>query len=308
MKIILNHYYYMKSTIDWCELNYIESEYIAEYWNSITGFFLIMSGILFYKFNKDLILQNNIYIENKFKTICNLLILVGIGTILFHSTLLYPFQLLDEIPMILLASEYIKILLQLNIVQTMFKQNILQYLKIITKYVPFVSIIISLSYFINIYLQISIFHITLKITEISVLFILYNLSLNLNKISYDIIYTNHNTSNKLHTSNYESLSILYNKNNMTNDSKYTHLINVQNDILEYIKIKKNISTLNNSALYYYGVSMSLWAIENLFCNYVHFLQLHALWHILSSIGVYKLNQIILNYVLINNLLYKNKND
>ena len=36
MKIILNHYYYMKSTIDWCELNYIESEYIAEYWNSIT--------------------------------------------------------------------------------------------------------------------------------------------------------------------------------------------------------------------------------------------------------------------------------
>ena len=138
----------MKSTIDWCELNYIESEYIAEYWNSITGGFLIMSGILFNKFNKDLILQNNIYIQNNFKTICNLLILVGVGTILFHSTLLYPFQLLDEIPMILLASEYIKILLQLNIVQTMFKQNILQYLKIITKYVPFLSIMISLSYFI----------------------------------------------------------------------------------------------------------------------------------------------------------------
>ncbi len=36
----------MKSTIDWCELNYIESEYIAEYWNSITGVFLIMEAIL----------------------------------------------------------------------------------------------------------------------------------------------------------------------------------------------------------------------------------------------------------------------
>jgi len=298
----------MKSTIDWCELNYIESEYIAEYWNSITGVFLIMSGILFNKFNKDLILQNNIYIQDHFKKINILLILVGVGTILFHSTLLYPFQLLDEIPMILLTSEYIKILLRLNIVQTMFKQNILQYLKIITEYVPILSVIISLSYFINIYLQVSIFHITLKITEISVLFILYNLSLNLNKISYNIIYKNHNNTNKLHTSNYESLSVFYNNNsNKTSDPKYTHLINVQNDILEYIKIKKHISTLTNFALYYYGISVTLWSIENLFCNYIHFLQLHSLWHILSSIGIYKLNQIILNYTLINNLLYKDQN-
>ena len=210
--------------------------------------------------------------------------------------------------MILLTSEYIKILLRLNIVQTMFKQNILQYLKIITEYVPILSVIISLSYFINIYLQVSIFHITLKITEISVLFILYNLSLNLNKISYNIIYKNHNNTNKLHTSNYESLSVFYNNNSdKTSDPKYTHLINVQNDILEYIKIKKHISTLTNSALYYYGISMTLWSIENLFCNFTHFLQLHSLWHILSSIGVYKLNQIILNYTLINNLLYKDQN-
>jgi len=298
----------MKSTIDWCELNYIESEYIAEYWNSITGVFLIMSGILFNKFNKDLILQNNISIQDHFKKIYILLILVGVGTILFHSTLLYPFQLLDEIPMILLTSEYIKILLRLNIVQTMFKQNILQYLNIITEYVPILSVIISLSYFINIYLQVSIFHITLKITEISVLFILYNLSLNLNKISYNIIYKNHNNTNKLHTSNYESLSVFYNNNsNKTSDPKYTHLINVQNDILEYIKIKKHISTLTNFALYYYGISVTLWSIENLFCNFTHFLQLHSLWHILSSIGIYKLNQIILNYTLINNLLYKDQN-
>ena len=136
-------------------------------------------------------------------------------------------------------------------------------------------------------------------------FILYNLSLNLNKISYNIIYKNHNTSNKLHRSNYESLSVLYNKNNTTNDSKYTHLINVQNDILEYIKIKKHISTLSNSALYYYGISMSLWVIENLFCNYIHFLQLHSLWHILSSIGVYHLNLIMQLHATIEHFSYNN---
>ena len=165
----------MKSTIDWCELNYANSEYIAEYWNTITGVFLIVSGVMFYNLNNDLIMTNNIYIRQNFKNIYNLLILVGIGTMLFHGTLLYPFQLLDEIPMILLASQYIQILLNLNIVQVMFNRNILFHLDNIIFIIPVLSIIISLSYFINVSLQIITFHVTLKLAEISLVFILYNL-------------------------------------------------------------------------------------------------------------------------------------
>lgn len=295
----------MKSTIDWCEKNYITSEYIAEYWNTVTGIFLIISGIIFYNTNKNLI--KSTHIKQNFKNIYNLLVLVGIGTMLFHSTLLYPFQLLDEIPMILLASQYIKILLNLNIVQIIFNKNLLLFFNHIILTVPFLSIIISLTYFVNMSLQIITFHVTLKITEISLVYILYNLSFKLNKFSYDIIYKNNIGNKSSETSNRLSLteSIFYNKKKDTRNLKYSHLTSVQNDILEYIKIKKHISILTNSALFYYGISVSLWVIENLFCNYTHYLQLHSFWHILSSIGVYKLNQIILNYTLIDNLLYKN---
>lgn len=297
----------MKSTIDWCEKNYITSEYIAEYWNTVTGLFLILSSIVFYNRNKSLINTNNTHIKQNFKNIYNLLILVGIGTMLFHSTLLYPFQLLDEIPMILLASQYITILLNLNIVQIIFNKNMLLFFNHIILTVPFLSIIISLSYFVNISLQIITFHITLKITEISLVYILYNLSFKLNKFSYDIIYKNNIGNKSSETLNRLSLteSIFYNKKTDSGNLKYSHLTNVQNNILEYIKIRKHISNLINSALFYYGISVSLWVIENLFCDYIYYLQLHSFWHILSSIGIYKLNQIVLNYTLIDNLLYKN---
>ena len=49
-------------------------------------------------------------------------------------------------------------------------------------------------------------------------------------------------------------------------------------------------------------------IENVLCNYTHYLQLHSFWHILSSIGIYKLNLIIVNYTLIDQLLYKIPNE
>lgn len=304
----------MKSTIDWCEKNYTTSEFIAEYWNTMTGLFLIISGVMFYNLNKNLIMSNNLDIIQNFKNIYNLLILVGIGTMLFHSTLLYPFQLLDEIPMVFLASQYIEILLNLNIVKILFNKKLLLFFNHIILIIPFLSIIISLSYFVNISLQIITFHITLKIAEISLVYILYNLSFKLNKFSYDIIYKNNADNKSSNNINQLSLtdSIFYNNKKTNNNSKYSHLTNVQNDILEYIKIRKNISTLINSALFYYGISVSFWVIENVFCEYIYYLQLHSFWHILSSIGIYKLNQIILNYTLIDNLLYKhtktNKNE
>lgn len=293
----------MQSTVDWCESNYTNSKYIAEYWNSITGIFLIFSGVLFNNLNINLILKNNVYIQKNFENIYYLLIYVGIGTILFHSTLLYAFQLLDEIPMIFLAREYITILLNLNIVTNTININLLNQMYNIIYIIPTLSIFISLSYFININLQIITFHITLKITEISLIFLLYNLSYKLNKLSYDIIYKKHfNNHNTKNTSFLSSSSFVYN-NKSLNDTKHELLLNVQQDILKYIKIKKDISNLIRSALTYYGISVSLWVIENIFCDYIYFLQLHSVWHILSSIGIYKLNKIILNYTLIDRLLY-----
>ena len=103
----------LPSTVDWCEQNYILSEYVAEYWNTLTGLCLILSGIWYYKNYSSWINENHLH-KYTFIRISALLVFVGIGTMLFHSTLYYPFQLLDELPMILLANEYLSLLLKLQ--------------------------------------------------------------------------------------------------------------------------------------------------------------------------------------------------
>lgn len=282
------------STIDWCESNYTVSEYVAEYWNTVTGIFLILSGLIFSYVKKKSIKQNNLYIRKRFKNIQNLLVLVGIGTMLFHGTLWYPFQLLDELPMVYLATEYIKILLDLQTTQNCFNisnLNIFRKIVVLTSILP---IFISLSYFIDPSLQIISFHITLKLTEISVIILLYTLSTNLNKISYEKIYK----KNDIYNNNNVMLSSLTNHKNIQINK--SHLLkNVQQDIFEYIELKRKISYYTRSGLFYYGISVSIWCIENLFCNYIEHFQLHAFWHILSSIGIYNLNNIILCHTLIN---------
>lgn len=91
------------SSISWCENKNTHSDYIAEFWNSVSGICLCISAIVFYRnFNKtryySLLSNAN-----------NHLFIVGIGTILFHSTLLYVFQLFDEMPMFVITIEYLKI-------------------------------------------------------------------------------------------------------------------------------------------------------------------------------------------------------
>ena len=101
----MNYFIYKNSTINWCEDDHLYSGYIKEWYNTISGLCLCITPFVFYTNNS---MYSN-YI-NKFYKILLFQILTGIGTILFHGTLLYIFQMVDEIPMILLCSEYVKIL------------------------------------------------------------------------------------------------------------------------------------------------------------------------------------------------------
>lgn len=82
------------STIDWCEENYVVTPYVAEAMNTATNFtFVLLAGYALrnairYQFEKRFVIAG-----------CGF-ILVGIGSWLFHMTLWYEFQLLDELPMI----------------------------------------------------------------------------------------------------------------------------------------------------------------------------------------------------------------
>jgi hypothetical protein len=105
-------------------------------------------------------------------------ILISIGTILFHATLSYPFQLLDELPLILITSEYINILSNFKSYSS-FDYKKYKLLSIIidnSKTFAFlICLIIPYTYIISNYLQIFLFHVSLKIFEFIIFLQLYHL-------------------------------------------------------------------------------------------------------------------------------------
>lgn len=273
----------MRSTVDWCESNYEISIYIAEFWNTLTGVFLIFSGVLFYINNEEWI-----YIESKkgeqFFRICGLLIVVGIGTILFHSTLYYPFQLMDELPMLVLSNQYLVLLMSLQTTQDCIQAKYLDRLRNFLSY-SYINIFIIISvYFIHPALQIVLFHITLKISEISICLILYKLASSLNLIVYSKMSDNSDVIRNEFELEFSKSILVY--------------------LNEYVKIKNELMSSINMGLYFYGCSIGIWCLENMFCKYTNPYQLHAIWHVLSSVGIYYLNTIMMNHVKINNLTFR----
>eukprot|EP01113_Clastostelium_recurvatum_P035669 TRINITY_DN49_c0_g1_i4.p1 TRINITY_DN49_c0_g1~~TRINITY_DN49_c0_g1_i4.p1 ORF type:complete len:293 (+),score=42.61 TRINITY_DN49_c0_g1_i4:3-881(+) len=83
------------SSLEWCEDNYAISPYVCEFWNTLSSLYissLAMVGLY-------LVVQKQ-QTELCMAVSCIILGLVGLGSALFHGTLLYTFQLLDELPMI----------------------------------------------------------------------------------------------------------------------------------------------------------------------------------------------------------------
>ncbi|RWS15424.1 alkaline ceramidase 3-like protein [Dinothrombium tinctorium] len=86
------------STIDWCEKNYDTTYYIAEFWNTISNIFLIIPPV--FSIIRSMTKSTDIVLL----ICCAQLIAVGIGSWLFHMTLKYHMQLLDELPMLYASS------------------------------------------------------------------------------------------------------------------------------------------------------------------------------------------------------------
>ncbi|KAJ1677983.1 alkaline ceramidase ydc1 [Spiromyces aspiralis] len=95
-----NLYFWGKrtSTLDWCEENYAKNHYIAEFWNTLTNF--AFSNLAYSGISSDLSANHG-----KRLIACRLgFLLVGIGSMCFHATLKYSTQLLDELPMLYVAT------------------------------------------------------------------------------------------------------------------------------------------------------------------------------------------------------------
>lgn len=83
-----------RSNIDWCELNYIHNYYIAEWYNSLSN--LVPICILLYYLKK---VWNMDYPYTIKLSYC-IFIIVYTGSFIFHVSLTYWGQLMDEIPML----------------------------------------------------------------------------------------------------------------------------------------------------------------------------------------------------------------
>ena len=79
---------YQSSPMSWCESKFVYSNYIIEFWNSLTSLLFVFLSYQGYKLSK-----------NKF--IWCLYSLIGFTSCLFHSTLSFIGQFLDELSIII---------------------------------------------------------------------------------------------------------------------------------------------------------------------------------------------------------------
>ena len=87
-------------SVSFCEDKYIVSDYIAEYYNTMSALSYVIVGLLFYK--------------TKLQKLSKIIILLGIGTALLHSTLRFYGQWIDELSMLILSFYIIKEIRQMR--------------------------------------------------------------------------------------------------------------------------------------------------------------------------------------------------
>ena len=263
---------FSNSSINWCERDYVKSRFIAEFWNTLTGICLCISSIVCYKSN----IKKNVYVLYYSNL---LLFIVGIGTILFHSTLIYIWQLLDEIPMMLIVIEYYRLLTQqLNI-----RKYVLIYgkkprlLTIYYKNMYYILPFIITSYYIHPKLHVFLFQSTLVLCIIFLIYTCYIIN-----------------------------SLLSYPNRTTNIYRNLRPIIVTRHAIEIEKIKYNLVYYHYKGILILLISLVIWNIDNNYCQ--HYIELHAVWHIMTSIGMYYCNEIIKSYIILFkiNLIVTNK--
>ncbi|KAJ9086619.1 hypothetical protein DSO57_1001901 [Entomophthora muscae] len=94
------------SSVDWCEANYVHSPFIAEFFNTLSSLALVFLGEFGVRMN---------HTTHWKQTMCfRMLSVVGVGSMLFHMTLKYHMQMLDELPMLWASALIISLCLEFH--------------------------------------------------------------------------------------------------------------------------------------------------------------------------------------------------
>jgi dihydroceramidase len=95
------------SSVDWCEQNYRFSPYVCELFNTLSSLAMVTVGVVGF-------LRHRKTLETRFLLAFIAIAVVGLGSTLFHGTLRFELQMLDELPMLYLALIMVFILLELG--------------------------------------------------------------------------------------------------------------------------------------------------------------------------------------------------
>jgi len=186
-------------SVSFCEDKYIVSDYIAEYYNTMSALSYVIVGLLFYK--------------TKLQKLSKIIILLGIGTALLHSTLRFYGQWIDELSMLILSFYIIKEIRQMR------------------------------------------FGITTS--ELYLLLLIFPYFLFERYFSYFFVV-------------FSSLQI------------YTYTISRKN----YDECTREVYYLIKAYLIILILSSICWLGDQLFCDYVQDYQLHAVWHVGTSLALF----------------------
>ncbi|KAL7751533.1 alkaline ceramidase ydc1 [Sorochytrium milnesiophthora] len=96
-----HHSWVTDSLVDWCEGNFEIVWFVAEFFNTITNLWMIAFALVGIWASKKYGYMQRYTLAY----VC--LMLVGIGSTLFHGTLTYRMQLLDELPMLFACSVFL---------------------------------------------------------------------------------------------------------------------------------------------------------------------------------------------------------
>lgn len=86
------------ASVNWCEEDYTLSDYVAEWWNTLSSLLIALAGL------GAGVRLKNAGAEAAYLLLCASLLAVGVGSVAFHATLQKEHQSLDEVPMLWLAT------------------------------------------------------------------------------------------------------------------------------------------------------------------------------------------------------------
>lgn len=223
------------SSIDWCEENWMYSNYIAEFWNTLSSFSMVISGLylLYTQNNSTNLMKLKHYKLLNLNLTSIFMIIIGFGSVLFHMTLSRYSQALDEVPMI--WTSLLLIHLSLNeLINMDYKTHLIEQVLLLV-YGMFATLCITTT---ENELQFTLFHINNTIISTLVIILFY--------------------------------------------------------ILSRVKNISRDKDLFKKSIIFFGFALSCWSFDLFLCHYTTYfqIQLHAMWHVFSSIGFFYLIKIL----------------